>query len=74
MFTSGVRGVYDSSVEDAGDKVSVVVDGDDDFCLGGGFSPNPLPPAERAHGDDGRWTIGVKCDVVNALASKGPAL
>jgi len=49
--------------------------GGDDFCfVGVGLSPNPLP-ADRAHdGDDGCWTIGEKCDAVNALASKGPVL
>jgi len=50
--------------------------GDDCFFVGGVFSPNPLPPAERAHdGDDScRTVIGVECGVVNALASKGPVL
>lgn len=57
--------------------VSAVDDGGsgDDFCfVGVGLSPNPLP-ADRAHDcDNGCWTIGEKCVVVNALAIKGPVL
>lgn len=54
---------------------STVDGGGDDFCfVGVGLSPNPLP-ADRAHDcDNGCWTIGEKCVVVNALANKGPVL
>lgn len=78
MFTSGILAGFSAELVVVVVVISVVVvvgGGDDFFFVGVVFSPNPLPPAERAHdGDDGRWAIDEKCGAVNALVSKGPVL